>query len=122
MIKLSDVRRFLNHVSGTLRTLAEEREQNLQKIASLELELGKHQYKQRIEKIAENMEDKGPFQGSSLQERMAYIEKAAADGAKLETLEQAVGMIARDGSLGTLAKEKAAGNSKAGFISSILEE
>jgi hypothetical protein len=122
MIKISDIREFLGHVSTTLRTVAEERDGHLTKIASLEMELGKYKYRDRVEKVAQRLEGKGHFAGMGERERLEYVEKAAAKGTNLDVLQEAADMITRDGSLGTLAKEKAAGNAKAGFVASILEE
>ena len=107
---------LLKKASATLLTLLQEREQLQVKLAELEERIQQHETEARIHKLAEMMGSKGPYVGTSFQERVQLVrEKIASGQATLDDLERALNVIAPDGSLGELAGSTKVASAKAEF-------
>jgi hypothetical protein len=96
-------------VPGVLRALARERDDLKEKLASTSAELKELKRRDRIEKIAKSMVEKGLDPEASHEDRVARIEKAAA-AKGLDVIEEAVGLSAPQKPLGDLGDELEAGN------------
>jgi hypothetical protein len=109
----------LSEVPGTLRAqqtriheLASENSELREKVASYEV-------RDRIEKIASDMEEKGLDAGLSHDEKLEMLRKKASEGS-LEVVEHAVKLAAQQGSpFGELGDRPEAGGSLVGYL---LEE
>lgn len=96
-------------VPGVLRALAAERDELKEKLASATAELNELKKRDRIEKIAKAMEEKGLDQETTHEDKVARIEKAAA-AKGLDVIEEAVGLTAPQRPLGSLGDEIEVGN------------
>jgi len=96
-------------VPHVLRALVRERDGLKEKLASATAELNELKRRDRIEKIAKVMEEKGLDQETSHEDKVARIEKAAA-AKSLDVIEEAVGLSAPQKPLGSLGDELESGN------------
>lgn len=98
-------------VPGVLRSLASERDELRVKLASANRRISEFEERDRIEKIAQAMAEKGLDTESTQEERVERIKEAAAKGKSLDVIEEAVGLAApQSGGLGELGKEAEVGN------------
>jgi hypothetical protein len=108
-----------SEVPGVLRALASERDELKEKVAHLEGRLADYQKAERIEKIAQLMEERQIDVGTSVEEKRDRIKEAAAQGKSLDVIEEAVLMTAPRGDLAKLAEE-VPGNGAAGLEAYLL--
>lgn len=92
-----------SEVPTTLRALAVERDEALQKLAAAQDELHSYHLRERVEKIASEMESKNIQPGLSTNERRELLMKKAEEG-RLDAVEQAVEMAAPERALGFLGE------------------
>ena len=97
-------------VPRVLRSLVSERDEALNKLASAEKKIADYERRDRIEKIARSMEEKALDVGTSYEEKIQRIEKAASAGRSLDVIEEAVNMTAPTKSLGGLGSDTETGN------------
>lgn len=110
------VAHVLSTIGPTLRKLAGERDQLIEELEDLKEKLSHYEVEDRVLKIAEALGDKTGFSGTPFSERVAYVKKrASADDASLDVLEEAAHLMAKEGSLGSLADKTASGDSQAVF-------
>lgn len=107
-------------VPRVLRALVAERDEVLSKLASANKKIAEFEKRDRIEKIARSMEDKNLDVGSSFDEKIERIEKAASAGKSLDVIEEAVNMTAPQRSLGGLGGELETGNGESALTSYLL--
>lgn len=100
-LSASQVHAVLSEVPGVLRSLVEERDGALRKLASVSQELEAYRSKERLDKLATKMEDRGFQTGVSQEDRIEFLSKKAAEG-RLEAIEQAVDMSAPQQPIGWL--------------------
>lgn len=113
MLTVENVSQFLSKtVAPALRKTAADNQDLRKKLSAAEHQLNEYRLRERLEKIARSLEGKGTFAGTSLDERVRYIEKAA-ENADLDTLEKAADMLAPDGSLNSRLSEKVASGADA---------
>ena len=100
-LSASQVHAVLSEVPEVLRSLAQERDDALQKLATASQELGAYRTNERLNKLATKMEDRGFQTGMSLDDKMNFLSKKA-DAGQLEAIEQAVDMSAPQQPIGWL--------------------
>lgn len=105
-ISAAQAAQVYSEVPGVLRTLVSERNGLLEKNAALRKENAEFKRRDRIEKIARSMHDKGIDPGSSLEEKEDRIKQAAERGRSLDVIEEAIDMTAPNGDLAKLAEEQ----------------
>jgi hypothetical protein len=105
-ISAAQAAQVYSEVPGVLRALATERDELLTKNASLQSELEEFKKRDRIEKIARSMHEKGIDPDSSVEEKSERIKEAADKGKSLDVLEEAIEMTAPNGELAKLAEEQ----------------
>jgi len=88
-------------VPSTLRKLASERDAAQVENLELKRQLRELRLNERVEKIAQEVHDKGIQQGRTVEETREFLLQKAAAG-KLDIIEQAVDMTSRQASLGIL--------------------
>lgn len=118
-LSASQVQAILADVPETLMALAYERDWAMDKLASAEEELNRYRTKERLDKLAQKMEDRGFQTGSSHEEKVEFLLKKAEAG-QLEALEQAVEMSAPQQPIGWLGDQ--GGNSSDQLTSFCLGE
>lgn len=99
-----------SEVPGVLRALASERDNLVEKNASLQSELDDYRRRDRIEKIARVMETRGLNPGQSFHDKVEQIKEAADKGRSLDAIEEAVELTTPDGGIGKLGSDQS-GNS-----------
>lgn len=104
-ISAAQAAQVYGEVPGVLRKLASERDNLLQKLASVESELEKYRTNERISKIASRMETKNINLGISRDERIEQIKEAHAKGRSLDAIEEAVEMTAPNGEFAKVASD-----------------
>jgi len=92
-------------VPGVLRALSAERDELRTKLASANKALADYQKRDRIEKIAQRMEDRHIDIGMAHQERVEKIKEAHARGRSLDAIEEAVEMTAPSGEFAKIAED-----------------
>lgn len=92
-------------VPGVLRALAAERDELLEKNASLAQQLGERTHSDRIEKIARTMETKGIDPDTPYEDKVERIKEAAERGKSLDVIEEAIEMTAPNGEIAKLAED-----------------
>lgn len=107
-------------VPRVLRALVSERDEALSKLASAEKKIAEYERRDRIEKIARSMDEKALDVGSSFEEKVERIEKAASAGKSLDVIEEAVNMAAPTKGLGGLGGELEVGNGENELTSYLL--
>jgi len=105
-ISAAQAAQVYSEVPGVLRALVSERNTLLEKNASLRKENEEFKRRDRIEKIARSMHDKGIDPSSSLEEKADRIKEAEARGKSLDVIEEAIDMTAPNGDLAKLAEEQ----------------
>jgi hypothetical protein len=105
-ISAAQAAQVYSEVPGVLRALASERDELLTKVAGLQEKVTEYEERDRIEKIARAMEDKGIDPSTSLVEKSERIKEAAQKGRSLDAIEEAVEMTAPNGELAKLAEER----------------
>lgn len=105
-ISAAQAAQVYSEVPGVLRALVSERNTLLEKNASLRKENEEFKRRDRIEKIARSMHDKGIDPSSSLEEKANRIKEAEARGKSLDVIEEAIDMTAPNGDLAKLAEEQ----------------
>lgn len=109
----------LTEVPGTLRKLAQERQYWRDRALQAEGEQTKLAHRDRIEKLATEMQRKGLDASRSVGDCINLLEKKAAEG-KLEVIEEAVGMSPTGRPFGELMDD-VPGNARNELESYILE-
>lgn len=98
-------------VPSVLRALASERDELKVKLAAANRRVAEFEERDRIEKIAQAMGEKGFDVEATQEERVERIKEAASRGKSLDVIEEAVGLAApQSGGLGELGKEAEVGN------------
>ena len=92
-------------VPGVLRALAVERDELLEKNATLTQKLGEREQSDRIEKIARTMDDKGIDPDTPHVDKVERIKEAAERGKSLDVIEEAIEMTAPNGEIAKLAED-----------------
>jgi hypothetical protein len=92
-------------VPGVLRKLASERDELRAENESLREKVAEYERRDRIEKIARSMHDKGIDTASSMEDKVERIKEAAERGRSLDVIEEAVEMTAPNGDLAKLAED-----------------
>jgi hypothetical protein len=105
-ISAAQAAQVYSEVPSVLRALVSERNELLEKNASLRTENEEFKRRDRIEKIARSMHDKGIDPNSSLEEKADRIKEAAERGRSLDVIEEAIDMTAPNGDLAKLAEEQ----------------
>ena len=100
-LSASQVHAVLSEVPDVLRSLVTERDEALQKLASVAAELEAYRTNERLSKLATRMEERGFQTGLSQEDKMEFLSKKAEAG-QLEAIEQAVDMSAPQQPLGWL--------------------
>lgn len=108
-VSASQVHAVLSEVPGTLRALVAERDEALSKLASAKQELEAYRSKERLNKLATKMEERGFLPGDSLKDKVEFLSKKAAAG-QLDAVEQAVDMSPPQRTFGWLGEQS--GNTK----------
>jgi len=103
-LSASQVHAVLSEVPSTLRALVEERDTLKEKLASTSAALEEYRSKERLNKLATKMEDKGFMPGSAMEDKIDFLSKKAASG-QLEAIEQAVDMSVPSQPIGWLGGE-----------------
>lgn len=109
----------LTEVPGTLRKLAEERQYWRDRALRAEGEHTKIAHRERIEKLATEMQRKGLDASRTTQDCINLLEKKASEG-KLDVIEEAVGMSPTGRPFGELM-DQVPGNARNDLESYILE-
>jgi hypothetical protein len=110
----------LMEVPGTLRALAQDRDGWRTEALEAKAELAKIAQKNRIAKIASEMETKGLDSSHSMQERLSMLEKKASEG-RLDVIEEAINMSPVSRPLGEII-ENLPGQAKSDLENYILGE
>ncbi len=110
----------LMEVPGTLRALAQDRDGWRTEALEAKAELAKIAKRNRIVKIASEMETKGLDSSHSMQERLSMLEKKASEG-RLDVIEEAINMSPVSRPLGEII-ENMPGQAKSDLESYILGE
>lgn len=118
-LSASQVHAVLSEVPDVLRSLVEERDDALQKLASATQELEAYRTNERLNKLAAKMEERGFQTGLSQEDRVEFLSKKAAEG-RLDAIEQAVDMSAPQQPIGWLGE--AGGNAADELTSYCLGE
>jgi hypothetical protein len=92
-------------VPGVLRALSAERNELRTKLASANKALADYQKRDRIEKIAQRMEDRHIDIGVPRSERVEKIKEACARGRSLDAIEEAIEMTAPSGEFAKVAED-----------------
>lgn len=108
-LSASQVQAVFSEVPSTLRALVTERDNLKEKLASAHQELETYRSRERLDKLATKMEERGFRPGNSLEDTKEFLSKQAEAG-KLEVVEQAVDMSAPNKPIGWLG-EPGGGNS-----------
>jgi len=99
------VAHLLQTLPGMLRTTAAERDDAVEKVAELRSKVDQYERGARVSKVAELAHNRRMVSlGDTVQDKVAAINDALANGKSLEVMEQAVEMSSPDGSLGGLEK------------------
>lgn len=100
---------LLKQASVMLRNLAKERDELAVKVAQLSEKLGEYEHNERVLQVAEKLASRGPYAGLPLQERVNFVRAKLAEGMSLNDLDQAIGLLTPDGSIGTVNDKTASG-------------
>lgn len=117
-ISANKVVAVLAEIPDTLRKLASERDFFQTEYQRLKEENNKFKLAGRIEKIAQQIHDKGIGQGRNIEETKQFLFKKAAEG-NLEVVAQAIEMTAPSNPLGVLG-DKPISNSGGEFENYLL--
>lgn len=118
-LSASQVHAVLSEVPSTLLALAKERDEALQKLASVREELNGYRSKERLDKLAAKMEARGFQAGLSHEDKVDFLSKKAQAG-QLDAVEQAVDMSVPERTFGWLGEQN--GNSADELTSFCLGE
>ncbi len=124
MNKISGVKvaRVMQALPGMIRSLASERDEALEKCASLEARLAEFEHQGRVEKVAHVAQQRNVVSlGRTVEEKVASINEAIEGGEDLDTLERAVQLQGPDGSLGDLEDQTNVGGGSSSPSGSALE-
>lgn len=110
-LSASQVHAIFSEVPSTLVALVEERDFLQEKLAHAYQELESYRSRERLDKLAAKMEDRGFRPGNSLEDTKEFLSKQAEAG-KLDIVEQAVDMSAPDRPIGWLGEKNAGGSSE----------
>lgn len=117
-ISSQKVAAVLSTVPNMLRGLAKERDDLLEKNASLRARVADFERRERVEQIAKTAEKKGiDSWGESHEEKVASIESAVEKGRSLDAMEEAVKMATAGGNLATLTGDELTGDDGASSAS-----
>lgn len=113
-ISSQKVAAVLSTVPNMLRGLAAERDELVEKNASLQARIDDLERQNRVNQLAKTAADKGiESWGESHEEKVASIETAIEQGKSLDVMEEAIKMASPNGELGELSgDELEAGNAK----------
>jgi hypothetical protein len=110
-ISHTKVAAVLSTVPSMLRGLARERDDLMEKNATLQAKVSEFERRERIEKVAKVAEEKHlDSLGDTHEEKVASIETALEKGRDLNVIEEAVKMSSPRGDLGALGDDLAPGN------------
>lgn len=104
-ISAAQAAQVYSEVPGVLRKLASERDTLRKKLAEANEELSNYKTRDRIEKIAREMEERHINEGLTHDERISQIKEAQSKGRSLDAIEQAVEMTTPNGSFGKVAED-----------------
>ena len=112
-ISSQKVAAVLSTVPNMLRGLAAERDDLLEKNASLTSQVEEFERQNRVNQLAKTAEEKGiDSLGETHEEKVASLEAALEKGKSLEVMEEAVKLSSPRGDLGNLSNDELdAGNS-----------
>ncbi len=99
-----------SEVPGVLRALVSERDGLRTKLAAANRKLAEYNERDRIEKIARTMSEKGIDTDSSFDDKVERIKEATQRGRSLDVIEEAIEMTAPNGGLGKLGSAAEVGN------------
>lgn len=117
-ISHNKVAAVLSTVPNMLRGLAKERDELLEKNASLQAQVAEFERRERVEKIAKVADEKGiDSWGESHEEKVASIENAVERGRSLDVMEEAVKLSAAGGDLASLTGDELTGDDGASSAS-----
>ena len=119
-ISAAQAMQVYEEVPRVLRCLVNERDEALSKLAAANRQVAEYERRGRIEKIAHAMEDKHLDVGTSMEEKVERIEKAASAGRSLDVIEEAVNLTAPQRSLGDLGSELEPGNGDTQLMTYLL--
>jgi len=119
-LSASQVHAVLSEVPSTLRSLVVERDGLQEKLAAANQELEGYRSRERMDKLATKMEERGFHPGTSLEDTKDFLSKKAEAG-QLEAVEAAVEMSAPERPIGWLG-ETGGGNAADELTSFCLGE
>lgn len=99
-----------SEVPGVLRALVTERDGLQTKLAAANQKIAEYEERDRIEKIARTMTEKGLDNETSFDDKVERIKEATQRGRSLDVIEEAIEMTAPDGGLGKLGSAGEVGN------------
>jgi len=110
-ISSKKVAAVLSTVPGMLRNLAKERDELLEKNASLRARVDEYEHRERVDRIAKTASDRGiDSWGESHEEKVASIEAAVEKGRSLDVMEEAVKLSSPRGDLAELSGDELTGD------------
>lgn len=101
-ISSADAMQVYSEAPAVLRALAAERDGLKTKLAAAQSTIAEYQERDRIEKIARSMEEKGIAAGVPFEDTVDRIKEATVKGRSLDAIEQAVEMTAPNGDIAKL--------------------
>lgn len=119
-ISAAKVAAVYSEVPGVLRALVAERNSLRTKLAAANRKLEEVEKRDRIEKIAHAMTEKGVDPDSSFDDKVERIKEATQRGRSLDVIEEAIEMTAPNGGLGKLGSAEEVGNGASQFESYLL--
>lgn len=99
---------LLKQASAMLQHVVTERDKLAVKVAQLAKKVGEYEQQERIIKVAQKLDNRGPYAGMPLEDRVNFVQAKLAEGMDLNELDRVVSLIAPDGSIGVLGNEKTA--------------
>lgn len=121
-ISSQKVAAVLSTVPVMLRNLAQERDDLLTKVASLQQKVEDYERRERVESIAKEAEAKHLHSlGETMEEKIAHLEQAVQSGRNIDIIEEAVKLSAKEGSIAQLSiDDKEVGNGASELESYLL--
>lgn len=101
-ISAADALQVYSEAPGVLRALAAERDELKTKLAAANTTIAEYRERDRIEKIARTMEEKGITRGETFEDTVGRIKEATIKGRSLDAIEEAVDMTAPNGEIAKL--------------------
>ncbi|MFW9998262.1 MAG: hypothetical protein ACFFD4_39855 [Candidatus Odinarchaeota archaeon] len=114
-IAANDAFAVLSAVPGTLRAQQEKISQLSSENQKLREKVASYVLRDRVEKVAKDMEAKGLEVGLSHKERLDMLQKKAGEG-KLDVVEQAIDLAATQNPLGSVSDLPSAGGDLVSYL------